>query len=125
MKINIMTQDGSKHRKEKVECYGTFEIHLAGESITLAVTDNSDKSIVEVTDYLSGMRWPTTLVLVPTANKGSEVPYDKGVYAPLLKLLVETDIKARVNSPSPTTEKSLLQKIRSMQDLYKANEVDF
>lgn len=126
MKIKIMVQDGSSHRPMRVECYGTFQIELAGELLTLAVTDNSDKSIVEVTDYLSGMRWPTTLVLVPTPNRGSEVVYDKSLYAPLLKLLVETDIKARISVPmTVTTEESLLRQIRHMQKLYKSNEEDF
>lgn len=129
MKIKILAlADNNQQIPHLVECHALFDVTLAGETLMMAITDNVDGTVIEVTDYVSGLRWPTAFRLVPNMKRtASEVDgYDKAELVPLLKMLIEVDIRARVNQPGLAgSERSLLAQIKAMHKRYPTNEEDF
>lgn len=115
--------------KVKVDCYGTFTMAINGHDFLFALTDNADGKVLEVTEYVSGLRWPVLLEepggkalgLASPPNEQCEIY--KGVLAKA-KQRIMTDLIHRTTNGNGT-EEDVARVILNMQKSYKANEVDF
>lgn len=125
MQVNITHGSG----KIKVACYGTFTMNINGHDFLFALTDNVDGTILEVTEYVSGLRWPVSLEEEGGKAQGLASPPNEACpnYQALLakaKQRIITDLIKRT-SDGNGTEEDVARVILRHQKQYNANEVDF
>lgn len=125
MQVNITHKDGNC----RVDCYGMFSVQINGHDFLFALTDNYDGTTLEITEYVSGLRWPVSLeepggkTIGLASPPNTECETYKTVLAKA-KNRILTDMAFRT-SEGRGTEEDVARVILSMQKQYKANEVDF
>lgn len=125
MQVNITHGSG----KVKVACYGTFTMNINGHDFLFALTDDASGDILEVTEYVSGLRWPVLLDEQGGKAQGLASPANESCpnYQALLakaKQRIMTDLIKRT-SDGNGTEEDIARVILRHQKQYKANELDF
>lgn len=115
--------------KIKVACYGTFTMNINGHDFLFALTDNADGKVLEITEYVSGLRWPVSLEEEGGKLQGLASPPDESCpnFQELIskaKQRIITDLIKRT-SDGNGTEEDVAKVILRNQKHYKANEVDF
>lgn len=125
MQVNIVHSNG----RVKVTCYGTFNFTVNGHAHLFCLTDNFDGTKLEVTEYISGLRWPVDLEepgakelgLVSPPNEACETL--QTIIAKAKQRMI-TDVAKRTSN-GHGTEEDLGRVILRHQKQYKANELDF
>lgn len=112
MKVKIHTADGVF----PVTSHGMFTVNVAGEDVLFCVTDNFDGTCLEATEYMTGLRWPTALMLKVDPNQTHR--FSPAEQVPLIEMLVRADLNYRNPDES-------LKTIHGMRKRYKTNELDF
>jgi len=125
MQVNITHGSG----KILVDCYGLFDMVINGQSILFCLTDNADGTSLEITEYISGLRWPVSLEEKGGKLLGLASPADylSEVYIAILakaKQRIMTDLIRRTTDGNGT-EEDVAKVILRNQKQYKANEIDF
>lgn len=115
--------------KVKVACYGTFTMNINGHDFLFALTDDASGDILEVTEYVSGLRWPVSIEEKGGKFQGLASPPDESCenYQALIakaKQRIMTDLISRTSNGNGT-EEDVAKVILRNQKHYKANEVDF
>jgi len=125
MQINITHKTG----KVLVDCYGMFSMNINGHDFLFALTDDASGDILEVTEYVSGLRWPVQLEEAGGKALGLASPPNPEceIYQAVLakaKQRIISDIVVRTSNGNGT-EEDIARVILRNQKQYKANEVDF